>query len=70
MQTIVFQFSRLVSVSYNMDKHLLEVIFSEGFAHRYINVPSTIYFSLLNSYSPDRYFEEKINLIFDYVKIE
>lgn len=70
MQSIAFQFSQLLSASYNMDKHFLEIFFKDGIVLRYFNVPTTIYFSLMNAYSPDRYFEEKINLIFDFIKIE
>jgi hypothetical protein len=64
----VISFSRLLSVGYNADKHLLEILFRDGATHQYIDVPSTIYFSLLNAYSPDRYFEKYIKTIFSFAE--
>lgn len=68
--SIGFQFSRLMSASYSIEKQFLEILFKDGLMRRYYGVPSTIYFSLLNAYSPDNYFEEKIKTEFDFVKME
>jgi len=57
-------FSDLLSVGYDTNTHLLEIIFKDGNKREYKNVPSTVYFSLLNAYSPDRYFEKYICEIF------
>jgi hypothetical protein len=70
MQCILFQCSKLLSADYDMDRHFLEIFFRDGMACRYLDIPSTIFFSLLNAYSPDTYFDEKINSIFDFIKIK
>lgn len=70
MNHISLQFSDLMSVAYNTDTNTLEIFFKDGNKRRYINVPSTIYFSLLNAYSPDRYYEKYISSMFNFVSIK
>lgn len=57
-------FSDLLSAEYDTNTQVLEIIFKNGDKRQYRNVPSTVYFSLLNAYSPDRYFEKYICEIF------
>lgn len=57
-------FSDLLSAEYDTNTHVLEIVFKNGNKKQYKNVPSTVYFSLLNAYSPDRYFEKYICEIF------
>ena len=53
-------FSQLRYVSYDFDKQLLDISFRDGALRHYVGVPSTIFFSLVNAYSTDRYFNENI----------
>ena len=64
MKRVLFVFCQFHTVSYNFDKRFLEIFFRNGTLKHYVDVPSTIYFSLLNAYSPDKYFEENIRHIF------
>lgn len=66
MKSILFMFSQLHIVTYNFDKRFLKISFRDGALKHYIDVPSTIFFSLLNAYSPDKYFEENIRSMFSF----
>ncbi len=62
-------YSQLLSFAYRIDDRLLEINFRDGAIQHYLNVPSTIYFSLLHAYSPEKYFERYIKPVFRFVDI-
>lgn len=68
MRHILLNFSRIFSVAYNNDAKMLEVKFNNGTVHQYLNVPSTVYFSLINAYSHDHYFEKYIAPAYKFIR--
>jgi hypothetical protein len=70
VQQIQSGFSELLSFTYNIDKQLLKVCFISGLVLCYLDVPSTIYFSLVHAYSPEGYFEKNIKPVFSSVKVD
>lgn len=69
MRHMKIWFSRLRSAGYSMETRIMEIAFKDGTLMKFRDVPSTIYFSLLNAYSPDNYFERYIRDIFNAVCI-
>jgi len=68
MNYTAFKFSTLLSAAYSMEQKILEIMFADGSTQQYADVPSTTYFSLINAYSHDRYFENYIKSIFNPVQ--
>lgn len=64
MKRVLFIFSQLRYVEYSFDEQFLDISFRDGMLSRYLGIPSTIFFSLQNAYSPDNYFEENIRHVF------
>ena len=70
MHYIHLAYSHLSSFAYHIDKGLLEICFRDGTTQHYLNVPSTIYFSLLHDYAPEKYFERFIRPVFRVIDIK
>ena len=68
MKHILLKFSRIGSVAYSNDAKMLEVKFNDGTTLQYLDVPSTVYFSLINAYSHDSYFEKYIAPVYKYIR--
>jgi KTSC domain len=66
MQPVPLESTLLASVSYDGQRHLLDVVFRSGELYRYFNVPSACYQGLLGADSKGNYFNLNIRNCFPY----
>jgi hypothetical protein len=66
MQPVPLESTLLASVSYDGQRHLLDVVLRSGELYRYFNVPSACYQGLLGADSKGSYFNLNIRNCFPY----
>lgn len=66
MDRLLVNSSNLVTVGYDTVSRTLEVEFQSGNVYQYLEVPETIYQSLMTSSSKGQFFHDKILKEFDF----
>ena len=63
------QSKNITQVGYDVDEHVLRIIFSNGNTYEYAEVPEQIYRMFLTSQSKGAFFRDQIKFRYAYTKV-